>query len=88
MDTKHIMLTGGKKLYQFTAIDVLTKTRVLDVYPSESSKHGAQFINKCAVEFPFPIKAIQTDNGSTFLKYFQEEYSDNEEFRRLKWRKH
>lgn len=73
MDTKHIMLTGGKKLYQFTAIDVLTKTRVLNVYPSESSKHGAQFLNKCVAEFPFPIKIIQTDNGSTFLKYFQGE---------------
>lgn len=73
MDVKHIMLTGGHRFYQFTAIDVLTKTRVLDVYPSESSKHGAQFLNKCVVEFPFLIKAIQTDNGSTFLKYFQQE---------------
>lgn len=73
MDVKHITLTGGHKLYQFTAIDVLTKTRVLGVYPSESSKHGAQFLNKCVAEFPFIIKAIQTDNGSTFLKYFQEE---------------
>src|SRR3990167_5309317 len=31
MDTKHIMLPGGKKLYQFPAIDVLSKTRVLRV---------------------------------------------------------
>jgi transposase len=29
MDTKHIMLTGGKRFYQFTAIDVLSKRRVL-----------------------------------------------------------
>jgi len=73
MDVKHIMLTGGCKFYQFTAIDVLTKIRVLSVYPSESSKHGAQFLNKCLAEFPFPVKIVQTDNGSTFLKHFQQE---------------
>lgn len=73
MDVKHIMLTGGRKFYQFTAIDVLTKIRVLSIYPSESSKNGAQFLNKCLTEFPFPIKIVQTDNGSTFLKHFQQE---------------
>jgi len=70
MDTKHIMLPGGRRFYQFTAIDVLTKRRVLKVYPSESSRNGAQFIEECLLGFPFPIKAIQTDNGSTFQKEF------------------
>lgn len=37
MDTKYIMLPGGKKLFQFTAIDVLSKRRGLEVYPSLSS---------------------------------------------------
>jgi transposase len=73
MDVKHITLVGGKRFYQFTAIDVLSKIRVLEIYPSESSKHGLQFLHKCLDEFPFPIQAIQTDNGSTFLKYFQQE---------------
>jgi transposase InsO family protein len=70
MDVKHIMLTGGRRFYQFTAIDVLTKYRVLRVYPSESSRNGMDFLQECLREFPFPIKAIQTDNGSTFLKEF------------------
>lgn len=70
MDTKHIMLPGGRKFYQFTAIDVLTKRRVLRVYSSESSRNGAHFLKECLSGFPFPIKAIQTDNGSTFLKEF------------------
>jgi len=70
MDTKHIMLPGGRKFYQFTAIDVLTKRKVMRVYPSESSRNGAEFIEECLLGFPFPIKAIQTDNGSTFLKEF------------------
>lgn len=71
LDTKHICLVGGKKFYQFTAIDVLTKNRVLDVYPSESSRNGADFLKRCQNQFPFKFKAIQTDNGAPFLKEFQ-----------------
>jgi len=72
MDVKHIMPTASRKLYQFTAIDVLTKRRVLAVYSSESSLNGSLFLRKCINEFPFKIENIQTDNGSTFQKYFDE----------------
>lgn len=72
MDTKYIMLIGGRKYYQFTAIDVLTKRRVLDVYPSESSRNGKKFLNQCLQTFPFPISAVQTDNGSPFFKEFEQ----------------
>ena len=70
MDTKYIMLPGGRKLYQFTAIDVLTKQRILGVYPSLSSRNGATFLKKCIAEFPFEMRSIQTDNGAEFLKEF------------------
>jgi putative transposase len=70
IDVKYINLIAGRKFYQFTAIDVLSKNRVLDVYASESSLDGAKFLQECLEEFPFPIKAIQTDNGASFLKYF------------------
>jgi transposase len=71
MDTKHIMLPGGRRFYQFTAIDVLTKRRVLRVYSSESSRNGAYFLQECFLNFPFAIKAVQTDNGSTWQKEFE-----------------
>lgn len=71
MDTKYIMLPGGKRHYQFTAIDVLTKIRVLDVYRSQSSANGADFLDKCRNEFPFPILAAQSDNGAPFQKNFE-----------------
>lgn len=70
MDTKHISLIGGRKIYQFTAIDVLTKRRVLKYYHSLASKNGACFLEYCLKRFPFQIKNIQTDNGPEFLKYF------------------
>ena len=72
IDTKHIMLTGGRKFYQFTAIDVLTKQRILRVYRSEASCNGKLFLQECLRHFPFPIKAVQTDNGAPFLKHFDE----------------
>jgi len=72
MDTRHIRLPSGKRFYQFTAIDVLGKRKVMRVYPSESSRNGAMFLKECLRGFPFLIKAVQTDNGSTFLKEFDE----------------
>lgn len=70
MDTKYIMLTGGHKFYQFTAIDVLGKRRVLRVYASQSSRNGALFLKECIASFPFPVLAVQTDNGAPFQKEF------------------
>jgi putative transposase len=71
MDTKYIMLAGGHKFYQFTAIDVLGKRRVLRVYSSQSSRNGALFLKECLASFPFPILAVQTDNGAPWLKEFE-----------------
>lgn len=70
IDTKYIMLVGGRKYYQFTAIDVLSKRRVLRVYKTQSSKNGALFLEECLKTFPFAVSTIQTDNGAPFQKYF------------------
>lgn len=73
MDTKYIMLPGGARWYQFTAIDVLTKQRVLELYPSQSSRNGRAFLRLCLREFSFSIRAVQTDNGAPFQKEFERE---------------
>lgn len=70
IDTKFVTLLGGRMIYQFTAIDVLTKRRVLRYYSSLLSKNGAHFLKYCLNKFPFSIKTIQTDNGKEFKKYF------------------
>lgn len=71
VDTKHIVGAGGRKLYQFTAIDVLTKQRVLSVYTSESSRNGALFLDECRKRLPAGISAVQSDNGAPFQKEFE-----------------
>lgn len=70
IDTKFVTLLGGRMIYQFTAIDVLTKRRVLRYYSSLLSKNGADFLRACLAKLPYQVKAIQTDNGKEFLKYF------------------
>lgn len=72
MDTKYIMLPGGRKFFQFTAIDVLSKRRVLRVYSSQSSRNAVRFLEECLGSFPYPIEAIQTDNGAPFQKEFEQ----------------
>lgn len=70
IDTKYVTILTGRIIYQFTAIDVLTKRRVLKYYSSLLSKNGADFLRQCLEKFPFPIKAVQTDNGKEFLGNF------------------
>lgn len=70
IDTKYVNLIGGRRIHQFTAIDVLGKKRVLRYYSSLSSKNGADFLNHCIKRFPFSIKNVQTDNGPEFQKDF------------------
>jgi putative transposase len=72
IDTKHLPTFLGTKLYQFTAIDVLTKTRVLSVKTRISSKAAERFLQECLKEFRFKLMAIQTDNGSEFKGYFDQ----------------
>lgn len=69
IDTKHLPTYRGR-LYQFTAIDVLTKLRVLWISSRISSEAAARFLKICLKEFPFNIESVQTDNGSEFHKKF------------------
>jgi len=71
MDTKHLVGIGGIKLYQFTAIDVLSKVRVLGAASSPSSRQARVFLEECLRSFQFPIRAVQTDNGPEFLGEFR-----------------
>lgn len=70
MDTKYIMLVEGKKYYQFTAIDVLSKKRILRTYRTQTAKNGSLFLKECINLFPFKINNVQTDNGAPFQGEF------------------
>jgi putative transposase len=71
MDTVSIFATGIKR-YIFTAIDVSTRFTLAYAYKSNSSTHGSDFLDKFVKVAPFVIRRIQTDNGSEFLKHFEQ----------------
>jgi len=70
VDTKHVYLWPGFRIFQFTAIDSVTKLRVLRIFPKASSNNAALFLKEMIKAFPFKVVNIQTDNGSEFKGVF------------------
>jgi len=65
IDVKHLKL-GGRRFYQFTAIDEATRYRVLRVYAHNSIKSATDFVEEARRRLPMAIQRIQTDHGSEF----------------------
>ena len=71
IDVKHVPgPIKGKKHYQYTAIDCASRWRYLAVYDGESSYHVIHFLKDIIERFPYRIRAIKTDNHSTFTNYY------------------
>jgi len=62
----------GIKRYIITAIDIKTKYTFAWSYPKANSLNTQDFFKKLKQVFPYPIKRVQTDNGSEFHKYFRD----------------
>jgi len=60
----------GIKRYLLTAIDVKSKFAFSYTYKNHSSRSASDFVDKLIKVTPYPINAIQTDNGSEFLADF------------------
>src|SRR5437870_5419208 len=65
IDVKHLKL-GGRRFYQFTAIDEATRYRVLRVFAHNSIKSATEFVEEVRRRLPMAIQRIQTDHGSEF----------------------
>ncbi len=72
VDTKYFYVLN-KKFYLFSAIDCKSRYGFTYCYRSISSRSGKAFIQKVKEYFPFPIQAINTDNGSEYLLEFHKE---------------
>ena len=56
---------------QFSAIDVVSRYCVLDVHSQATARLAASFLETLLARAPFPIRAIQIDNGSEFMAEFE-----------------
>lgn len=67
-----VRFVGLMKRYIVTAIDVHSRYSFALCYNRHNSLCARDFIKKLEKVFPYKIKAIQTDNGSEFHKYFMQ----------------
>jgi len=60
------------KRYIITAVDIKTRYSFAFAYKKHDSYSTRDFFKKLEKVFPYRIKAIQTDNGSEFHRYFRD----------------
>lgn len=71
IDVKHVPgPIKGHKYQQYTAIDTASRWRHLEIFDEESTFHSVEFLKIVIAKFPHQIKAIKTDNHSTFTNYY------------------
>ena len=71
VDTKHLYVLG-RRFYVFAAIDCKSRYAYIWAYTTASSASAADFLLRVKQNFPFEIKALNTDNGSEYLLYFHQ----------------
>ena len=71
IDIKYVPdLISGKQYYQFTAIDCASRWRYFEVYDDFGNGSAIDFLNKLTAIVEFRIRAIKTDNGSSFTNRY------------------
>lgn len=60
----------NKRYFQFTAVDVAGRWRHLEIYEEQTNHHSVEFLKKVIKRAPFKIKAVKTDNHSTFTNRY------------------
>ena len=61
-------VVNGKKYYQYTAVDECTRWTFREMYDEHSTYSSTDFLRKLISNCPFPIREIQTDNGTEFTR--------------------
>lgn len=67
IDVKYVpsyCVANGQKYYQYTAVDECTRFCFREMYEEHSTFSSLDFLKKLIAYYPFPIREIQTDNGS------------------------
>ena len=71
IDVKYVpswCVADGNKYYQYTAKDECTRWTYREMYAEHSTDSSKQFLISLVLHAPFPIREVQTDNGSEFTK--------------------
>lgn len=61
-------VTNGCKYYQYTAVDECSRWTFREMYDEHSTYSSVDFLKKLILNCPFPIREIQTDNGTEWTR--------------------
>ena len=67
-----VRFIGSTKRYIYTAIDLERRFAFGGAYTRHSSETATDFLEKLVRVAPFPIREVQTDNGSEFAHLFRD----------------
>ncbi|MEA1926482.1 MAG: DDE-type integrase/transposase/recombinase [Patescibacteria group bacterium] len=71
IDVKYVPgKVANKQYYQYTAIDLSSRWRHMEIYDEQSNCHSVKFLEKIIRKAPFEIRAVKTDNHSTFTNRY------------------
>lgn len=71
IDTKYLYILG-RRFYLYVAVDCKSRMGFIWAYRSCNSTNAADFLERVIDYFPFPILAINTDNGPEYLLKFHQ----------------
>lgn len=69
IDVKYVptyCVADGRKYYQYTAVDECSRWAYREMFDEHSTYSSKDFLLKLMERAPFPIREVQTDNGSEF----------------------
>ena len=67
VDVKYVpcyCVSDGRKYYQYIAVDECTRWVYRELYDEHSAYSSVEFLKGLMKNCPFPIREIQTDNGT------------------------
>lgn len=67
IDSKYVSL-NGRRVFQYTAIDVVSRWRYANIYPQLDGNTTKHFLKELYNLSPVSIRMVQTDNGKEFSK--------------------
>lgn len=70
LDTIHIMLTNGSRLYVYTLIDIYSRWTYAEETDHISARRSVLFVQRAQRESQFKFDMLQTDHGPEFSKGF------------------
>jgi hypothetical protein len=67
-------------VYQYTSLDVATGIKCKIIYETHDPRASIDFLSKLRLFYPFPIQAVQTDNGTEFTWRLQPQIAKTHPF--------